>query len=234
MAKKQKQPSIVAELGRPETPAETAARKAENSRLYRSRKTVNNLVFSLLVSLGLMIVIVLMAPGLTGGKNVFEEHTVDVAELAAAAESSAGRPLLAPSTGEGWKAKHAELRTSEGVASWRINYTTPDGAYAGVVQAFTVDGSAVDEAWIAEQLEDRSATGTEQLGGATWTVYDHSYRDAKSANMLFGLQTEIDGSTILVFGTDSPGTLRVLAAEIAETFPQTETAQTTTESGGTT
>lgn len=42
MAEKQKRPVIVAELGRPETASETASRKAEQSRLYKQRKTVNN------------------------------------------------------------------------------------------------------------------------------------------------------------------------------------------------
>lgn len=219
MAKKQKQPTVVAGLGRPETAAETAARKAENSRLYRSRKTVNNLVFSLLVTLGVMVVIVLMAPGLVGGKNVFEEHSVDVAELAEAAEPSAGRPLLAPAVGDDWKAKHAELRGIDGVTSWRINYTTPDEAYAGVVQAFMADGAPVDEAWVSQQLDNQPPTGSEQLGGVDWITYDHSDRDPDSSNMLFGLQAKIEGNTVLVFGTDAPGTLRVLAAEIAENFP---------------
>lgn len=216
---KEKRPAVVAELGRPETPAETAARKAETSRLYRSRKTVNNLVLSLIVSLGLVVVIVLMAPGLTGGKDVFAEHSVDVAELATAAEPTAGRALVAPEVGDGWLAKHAGLNTIEGVTSWRINYTTPDVAYAGVVQGFTADGSPVDDEWVSSQLEGQTPTGSEQLGGADWVVYDHTDRDPDSSNMLFGLQTEIDGNVILVFGTDTPATLRVLAAEIADSFP---------------
>ena len=45
-----KQPRVVAELGRPETPDETAARKAASSAAYRSSKTVRNLVVALLVS----------------------------------------------------------------------------------------------------------------------------------------------------------------------------------------
>ena len=62
MASKQKPPVVVAELGRPETPSETTSRKAEQSRLYKQRKTVNNLVCSLLVSLGLVRVMVLVVP----------------------------------------------------------------------------------------------------------------------------------------------------------------------------
>jgi hypothetical protein len=35
---------VVAELGRPETPEETAARKAESSRVYRSSQNFRNLI----------------------------------------------------------------------------------------------------------------------------------------------------------------------------------------------
>lgn len=222
MAKQQKPPTVVAELGRPETAAETAARKAENSRLYRERKTVNNLVFSLLVTLGLVAVIFLMVPRGVGG---FEDHAVDVPALAADASPSAGRALAAPEVPDAWKAKQAVLRASGGVNTWRINYTTVDEttgaeAYAAVVQAFTSDGSPVEEGWIADQLEQQAATGSESIGGIDWTVYEHTDRDPDSANMLFGLQGEWNGDTLLVFGTDSPATIRVLAADVAESLAQ--------------
>ena len=37
-------PRIVAELGRPETPDETASRKAESSRVYRASQNTRNLI----------------------------------------------------------------------------------------------------------------------------------------------------------------------------------------------
>ena len=40
----QRPPRVVAELGRPETPEETAARKAENSRIHRASQNTRNLV----------------------------------------------------------------------------------------------------------------------------------------------------------------------------------------------
>ena len=217
MAKKQKQPVVVAELGRPETPSETAARKARDSRLYRERKTVNNLVFSLLVSLGLVLVIFLMVPRGTGG---FSEQAVDVAKLSAEAAPSAGRDLVAPTVPDAWKAKQAGLRQSDGVTSWQINYTTVDEttgheAYAAVVQAFTADASPVDDAWVVQQLEQQAPTGSESLGGMDWITYDHTDRDPDASNVLFALQTTHGADTILVYGTDSPATLRVLATEVA-------------------
>ena len=225
MAKKQKPPVVVAGLGRPETPAETAARKAVDSHNYRARKTVNNLVLSLLVSLGLVLVIVLMVPRGTGG---FEDRSVDVAALAADASPSAGRTLAAPEVPEGWKAKQALLRQSEGITYWQINYTTADEAYAAVVQAFTADGSPVDEAWIATQLEQQTPTGSEQLGGLEWVVYDHPDRSSDHANMRFGLASDTGDGALLVYGTDTPGTLRVLATEVAASIADGEPTDSST------
>lgn len=220
MAKNTKPKAIVAELGRPETASETAYRKAEGSRLYKERKTVNNLVLSLIVTVALAALIFLMVPRSEG---TFADQSVDVVTLAQEAEAGAGRPLAAPAVPEAWKAKQAVLGRTGNIVTWRLNYTTVDEAtgaesYAAVVQAFTVDGSPVDERWIAEQLEDQAPTGSEQLGGSEWIVYDHTDRSPDSANMLFGLQTETNEDTILVFGTDSPATLRVLATQVTDSL----------------
>ncbi|MBK0422658.1 DUF4245 domain-containing protein [Leucobacter sp. CSA2] len=217
MAKKQKAPVVVAELGRPETPAETAARKAVDSHNYRARKTVNNLVLSLLVSLALVVVIVLMVPRGTGG---YSEHRVDVPKLAQEASPSAGRQLAAPAVPQAWKAKSAGLKQSDGVTLWQINYTTVDEttkteSYAAVVQAFTADGKPVTDDWIMGQLENQKPTGAETIGGIDWAVYDHTDRNPDESNMLFGLQGTWKGDTILVYGTDTPETLRVLASDVA-------------------
>ncbi len=230
MAKKNKPPVVVAELGRPETTGETAARKARDSRLYRQRKTVNNLVFSLIVTLGLVLVMVLLVPRGTGG---WEDHSVDVPKLAAEAAPSAGRTLAAPALPESWKAKQADLRGGSGVTSWKINYTTENEAYAAVTQAFTADGTPVNETWIAQELEQQAPTGTETLGGIDWVVYDHSDRSPDESNMLFGLEGAWGTDTILVYGTDSPATLRVLATDVAASLGEppvaTETATEVTE-----
>lgn len=212
MAKKQ--PAIVAELGRPETPSETAARKAENSRLYRQRKTVNNLVFSLLVTVGVVFVIYLMVPR---GVGDFEDRSVDVAQLAE--QSGADRHLAVPDVPETWKAKQASLTPGEdGVTYWQIHYTTENESYATVVQAYRADGETVSEKWIAAKLEEQDSTGTEQLGGIDWIVYDHPERKPDHVNMRFGLEGTYDGSTLLVYGTDDSGTIRVLATQVADSI----------------
>lgn len=215
MARKQKPPAVVAELGRPETPQETAARKARDSRLYRERKTVNNLVLSLLVTLGLVLLMVLIVPRGSGG---FADHEVDVAELAAQASPSAGHALVAPDVPDDWKAKQAELRhdSDTRVTYWYVGYTTSDDRYAAVVQAFAPDGGQVDDRWIAGQLEQQTETGSTALGGLDWTVYDHGDRNPDEANMLYGVRSASADTTLLVYGTDSPRAIDALATSVAE------------------
>lgn len=209
----QKKRRIVAELGRPETAAETAARKAEGSRLYKSRKTVNNLVFSLLVTVGLVFVIYLMVPR---GVGDFPDRSVDVAQ--AAASAGASYSLAVPEVPAEWKAKQATLTVDSGVTFWQVLYTTENEAFATVLQAYTPAGDPVPAKWIAEKLEGQDQTGTEQLGGLTWQVYDHQTRKADEVNMRFGLETTVESNTVLVYGTDDAATLRVLATQVADSL----------------
>jgi hypothetical protein len=211
-------PAVVAELGRPETPEETAARKAENSRLYRQRKTVNNLVFSLLVCVGLMFAFVMLVPE---GKGNFTERDVNVAKLAQDAESTAGLPLAQPEVADSWQAKQAELRFAKDdqTTFWYIGYTTPDD-YAAVAQGFTAELKPAGEHWIATQLESKSATGTKNIGGVQWTVYDHHTDSPDNSNVLYGLETKIDNSSLIVSGTASPKHIDQLAAKTLASFDQ--------------
>lgn len=211
MAKPQK-PRVVAELGRPETAEETAARKAENSRLHRQRQTVNNLVLSLLASLGMVLLIVLIVPRGTGD---FETRSVDVQSLAQQAAPSAGQTLVAPDMGEGWLAKQAMIRTSRNdrVTHWFVSYTTPQPEYqfAAVVQAFSADLTPANETWVAETLERQIATGTITLDGTEWVEYDHPDRNPDETNMRYGLVATIDTATIVVYGTADRSQIQQLA-----------------------
>lgn len=215
---KQKRPNVVAELGRPETAAETAARKAEGSRLYKSRKTVNNLAFSLLVTVGLVFVIYLMVPRAEGN---FPDQSVDFSQIA----EDAGSPyaLATPDVPDTWKAKTAALSVDSGVTFWQINFTTENNAYASVVQAYTKDGAPVPAKWIAEKLEEQTQTGTEHLGGIDWKVYSHPERKADKVNVRFGLEGTFGTNTVLVYGTDDEATLRVLATQVGESLQGSQT-----------
>ncbi|MFC4223287.1 DUF4245 domain-containing protein [Lysinibacter cavernae] len=210
-----KPPRVVAELGRPETPAETAARKAENSRLYKSRKTINNLVLSLIATLGVVVVIVLAVP--RGDYTV--DRSVDFVSVAAEAQPSVTQPLVVPELPDGWKANAAELRHSktDNVTSWYIGWVTPNEQFAALSQGLDSNPS-----WVANELEKTLASGTETIGGIQWTVYDNRESHEDIGNVAYALATERNGNDYLVYGTADPSELTVLATTVAEQILSSE------------
>lgn len=201
-----KQPKIVAELGRPETPAETAARKAENSRLYRSRKTINNLIYSLLVTVGLVLVIYFMVPRAEGDPN----WKIDYVAQSEIASQSLGEDLLVPAMPEQWRANAAELRnaTNGQVISWYIGFITPADKFIAFNEAFDADAT-----WISNTLKDYPATGEITIDGQVWTVYDNrSMKDA--GNVQYALVTTSGRSTVVLFGTADNAEFEQLATSI--------------------
>lgn len=208
MAAAKRAPRIVAELGRPETPEETAARLAENSRLYRSRKTINNLVLSLLATLVAVLFIVLLVPRSDTPMN----RDVDYHAIAADAQRGVDVPLADPDLPERWKSNAAEWRTGGGdkVRSWYIGLITPKNQYIGLTQALDSNPT-----WRAAELQKQPATGTTTIDGVTWDVYRNTKPEKDRGNFDYALVTEAGRSTFLLVGTASEGEFRTVAKSVA-------------------
>jgi hypothetical protein len=206
MSSLRRQPRVVAELGRPETPQETADRKAENSRNYRKRKTVNNLVYSLLVCVGLVLVIALAVP--RADDSLLPE--VDYRVVATQAQSSSEHILANPELPGSWSSNRAETDTSGGVSSWNIGLITPSNEYIGITQGFDAN-----ETWLSQQLRQSAASSTITVDGIEWTVYDNRGRD-DVGNTEYALTTESGASTFLVFGTAGDDEFSTVASALAD------------------
>ena len=205
-------PRVVAELGRPETPEETAARKAENSRKHRQRQTLKNLVLALAASLGVMLVIVLLVPR----SNTPLERDVDVAGIAAQAQPGFSDELAVPALPDGWRPNAAEVRNSEAdeVTAWYVGYLTPGDEYIGMYQAADANPS-----WVSTQLARTLPSGSTRIGGLDWTVYDNRESDADDlGNARYGLVAETGGQTVLLVGTATPEEFAELADALAPTL----------------
>jgi len=193
---------IVAELGRPETPEEEAARRAENSRLYRQRKTVNNLIFSMLATLGVVAIIFFAVPR-ADEAPAWQVDYVAVAETAQANVSSA---IVVPVLDETWSANAAEVRAgADGTQEWRIGFVTPKQGYIGYEQAF-----GANAAWISVRMEGTRPVSTVNLDGVTWDVYDNG----SAGNNSYALVTTLDGVTYLLRGDADTGEFAVLASAV--------------------
>ena len=209
MSARKKAPAIVAELGRPETPEETAARAAENSANHRNRQTVNNLVYSLIATVALVAVIVLVVPR---GNPTASAPAVDYAAVAAQGQGSEPDRLLVPKLPSGWTSNNAELRTrtADGVDSWYVGLLTPSKQYIGITQGFTAN-----ESWTSEQVNRSMIKGTRTIDGVRWDVYDNRTSSTDNGNVAYALATTAGKSSIVVFGTAADADFRTVAGALS-------------------
>jgi hypothetical protein len=191
---------IVAELGRAETPAETAARKAESSRVYRSSQSFRNLLAALLVTVGVVAVVVLGVPR----GSLPDPEPVDVAAAAQAASDRLGAPVLSPEAPEGWRANSA--RMVDGV--WRIVYAPTEG-FVRISQGF-----GVADDWPGASLGNFAPTGTESVGGIVWDRFELPGTDA-SANISYALATRAGSDIVLIASSTGADAARTAAEAVA-------------------
>jgi hypothetical protein len=204
-------PRVVAELGRPETPQETADRKADQSRKHRERQTLRNLIGSLVACVAVVALIVLLVPR----SDTPIDRDIDVAAVAEQAQVGVDQSLAVPELPDGWRSNAAELRTrdSDGVNAWYVGYLTPSDEYAGMYQ-----GLGANPTWTADLLKNTIATGVVTIDGIEWTVYDNRESDADVGNARYGLVAEAGESTFVLLGTAAPEEFDTLAGALAPTI----------------
>jgi hypothetical protein len=201
----QKPAPIVAELGRPETSEETAARKAETSRKHRANNTLFNLVIAIVASLALVVFLALVVVR----PDPAPAETVNVADIASKAASTTSGPLLAPVVPLDWYANKATIGTRAEVLTWYVGYVTSTTQFIALNQ-----GIDANPTWQAFVLDAALETGTVTVGGLTWTVYDQREADSPG-NHAYSMATQSNTSTIVLHGTASTAEFELLAASIA-------------------
>ncbi|MEO6943305.1 MAG: DUF4245 domain-containing protein [Lacisediminihabitans sp.] len=198
---------IVAELGRPETPEETAARKAETSRKHRANQTFLNLAFALAACLAIVLVLVLVAvrPSLN------ENPSVNYQKLASDAQPTVSETLAAPALPNDWKANSARLdKGSDGITSWYIGLVTPAPQYIGMVQ-----GLRANATWVSVQLHYAKPTGTTTIDGLEWTLYDQRNSTKDPNNFAYSMSTTVGESSFVLHGSAATAEFRTVATALA-------------------
>lgn len=201
---------IVAELGRPETPEETAARKAEFSKKYRSSQTFRGLIAALIVTVAVVAVVIFAVP--RGERTA--EPAIDVPRIAADVESSMQRPAIVPELGDFWRVNAAQLEGGATVI-WKITLAPAaenERGFITVAQAFATDAS-----WAPQQLNGHAPTDTMKIDGLDWDVYALG-ADTKD-NVSYALGTQAGADYILLYGARSPESTAKLAESLV---PQIE------------
>lgn len=201
-------PRVVAELGRPETPDETAARKAESSRVYRSSQNVRNLVAALLVTLAVVAVIVFAVPRGTPP----EREPIDVAAVAERIGEAEGRLAIAPAMSDEWVVNSARLESDGAVKTWTIVYAPDDENERGFLRV--AQGFDAHESWPAQVLSGAASEGTVTIDGVEWDRYELD--PARTANISVALAATAGADTILIYGAADDAVLEEVAASVAD------------------
>lgn len=196
-------PRIVAELGRAETPDETAARKAESSRVYRASQNTRNLVAALIVTIAVVVVIILAVPRGTPP----EPEPIDVAAVAQRVSAAEGRPIIAPEVPSSWRVNVAAVE-GDGPRAWTLVYAD-ETWFLRVAQGFEAD-----PAWPTRMLSGASIDGTVTVDGVQWDRYDIA-DPARAGNISVALATQAGDDTILIYGRADQDTLEQAAAAAA-------------------
>jgi len=200
---------VVAELGRPETAEETAARKAENSRAHRANQTTRNLIFALLASLAIVLFVVLVV--VRPSTNLVS--SVNYRSVAAQAQPGVSETLAAPPLPNGWQSNDAELKSDTGkTVTWYVGLITPKQQFIAIEQ-----GIDTSDTWFGSLLGKAQSTGTVTIDGVRWTIYNQ--RNLQGiGNFEYSLTTTLDGSNLVLHGSASAAEFRVLAGAIATSF----------------
>lgn len=212
-------PRIVAELGRPETPDEAAARKAESSRVYRSSQTTRNLIAALLVTLGVVLVIVFAVPRGTPPPR----EPIDVAAVGEAIADAEGRTVLVPEVPTEWLVNRAAVE-GDSLRAWTVVYVPDeDSGFLRFAQGFDAD-----PAWTTRVLSGASVDGTVEIEGIDWDTY--AIPDpARAGNVSAALSTQAGPDTVLVYGSADQATLELAAASVADQITALRAEQTEQE-----
>ena len=207
---------IVAELGRPETADETAARKAASSQAYRSSQSFRHLIAALILTLAVVAVIVFAVP--RGQPTAVDE--IDIDTIAADVESTMQSPVVVPDLGDFWRVNVAELSGGATVV-WNITIAPADEEERGfirIAQAFDTDAS-----WAPQVLDGFAATSTMTIDGREWDVYDIGERG--SANVTYALGTQAGDDHVLLFGSRSAESTAELAESLSPQITTIEEAE---------
>ncbi|KQZ05008.1 hypothetical protein ASD19_03120 [Microbacterium sp. Root53] len=197
-----REPRIVAELGRPETPEETAARKAANSKAYRESQNIRNLVIALVATLAIVLVIVWAVPR---GEPA-PRPGIDPEPIAEVASETYGTAIVPPVPGEeeGWRVNQAQVEPGA-PASWNIVYVPGDESFLRFSQGFDADAT-----WAAQRLGGTAPSGEVDIAGITWQTYD--VNPDGNANVSYALGTQAGADHVLLYGSSTPEK----TAEVAE------------------
>src|SRR5690606_8730925 len=186
------------------TPEETADRKAEASRAYRSSQTTRNLVAAMLVTLGVVLVIVLGVPR----GDLPERAPIDVAVVAQEVEAARDIDVVVPTAPPDGPLNAAAVHSVDSPA-WTVVSALP----AGVDFTRLAQGFGAEKSWAARRPRGPAPADTVAIDGIVWDRYEIA-DPASTGNVTAALGTQSGDDHILVYGAATDAALALVAASL--------------------
>lgn len=174
----------------------------------RARQTVNNLVLSLLATIGLVVVLVLIVPR----DNTNHIPAVDAKKIAAAASADFGQEIVLPDLPKGWWSNQARWygNPADKVPAFKAGFVGPENQYIGLIESFNANPT-----WLALQLDGTTLTGALPVGYRTWDIYTSKvvHEPAKTMDYIMVMTVNTD-DYVLLFGTAKKQDFEYLATSL--------------------
>lgn len=172
----------------------------------RAKQTVRNLIFSMVATLGLVILLVLGVP--RDDSNRITQ--VDYQQIASEAETSLGFGVIAPEVPEGWWANAARLETDLGVDSWYVGFVTEDNQFIAFLHGFEVNPS-----WTALTLQGNWLEDEVVIAGRRWEIWPALSPTDPPGTKDYAMIHSFGDSAVVIYGTAAVEDFETLAGLIS-------------------
>ena len=173
----------------------------------RAKATVRNLIYSMLVTLGVVLLLILGVPRDDSSRLA----PIDYVQISEAASESEGYLALAPAIPAEWYSNAARLDNTLGVRGWYVGFVTDENQFIGLSQAFETNPS-----WEAELLKGNLQDGEIDIAGLTWEIWPTRSPSIPAGTKEFALKHSFGESVVVIYGTAPLADFELVAESIAE------------------
>ena len=184
-----------------------------SAKAHRAKQTLNNLLLSLLATVGIVVIMILAVPR----PNTSLLQKVDYRSVANGVVASNHLPLLQPPLlGKGWYSNSARWtgKAADGVQNWYVGFVGPQNEYLGLTQGF-----ASNPTWALLQLKGSVPTGSVEIAGQKWVVYQTTTPSNPPKTRDYALVADIQASNrqdqVLIYGTATKAQFNRFATLVA-------------------
>jgi hypothetical protein len=176
---------------------------------HRAKQTVNNLLLSLLVSVGMVLVIILIVPRDDSSRI---PH-IDYVAVAEQASTSSKHNIVAPELPKDWWSNQATWlgEPVDAVPRFEVGFVGPNNEYIGLTHAF-----GVNPTWLALTLKDvvLEKNFTNEGSSIKWDIYRSAEVHDPVLTRDYIWVATVGTDAVLLYGTGTEVQFKVLSKNI--------------------